>query len=67
VSGGRSASYGPDRGVSFPGLGDVVLVVAAALKAVPVAWPRWSAAAVAPAYAIGSFAAFWFLERIWSL
>lgn len=44
-----------------------MLVVAAALKAVPVAWPRWSAAAVAPAYAIGSFAAFWFLERIWSL
>lgn len=39
-----------------------VLVLAAALKALPVAWPRWSA--VVPAYAIGSFATYWFLERI---
>jgi len=38
-----------------------VLLVAAALRKAPVAWPRWSHAV--PAYAIGAVAAFWFLQR----
>ncbi len=39
-----------------------VLVVAAALKAVPMRWPEWSAAL--PAYGIGSLAIYWFFERL---
>jgi len=39
-----------------------VLVVMAALKTLPVRWPRWSAAV--PAYGIGSLAAYWFIERV---
>jgi hydrogenase/urease accessory protein HupE len=42
-----------------------VLAVAAALRRVPVAWPRWAEAV--PAYGIGAMAAFWFLERAASL
>ena len=42
-----------------------VLLAAAALRRVPVAWPRWAAAA--PAYSIGTMATFWFLERAVSL
>jgi hydrogenase/urease accessory protein HupE len=38
-----------------------VLLAAAALRRVPVAWPRWTKAV--PAYGIGTMAAFWFLER----
>jgi hydrogenase/urease accessory protein HupE len=38
-----------------------VLLVAAALRRVPVAWPRWAQAV--PAYGIGAMAAFWFLQR----
>lgn len=39
----------------------VVLLVAAGLRKIPVAWPQWSRAV--PAYAIGAMAAFWFLQR----
>lgn len=39
----------------------VVLLFAAALRRLPLAWPRWSAAI--PAYGIGAMAIFWFLER----
>ncbi len=42
-----------------------VLLVAAALRRVPVAWPRWAQAV--PAYGIGTMAAFWFLQRAVSL
>jgi hydrogenase/urease accessory protein HupE len=38
-----------------------VLLVAAAVRKVPVAWPRWSHAL--PAYGIGATSAFWFLQR----
>ena len=38
-----------------------VLLTAAALRRVPVAWPRWMTAV--PAYGIGTMAAFWFLQR----
>lgn len=38
-----------------------VLLLAAALRKVPVAWPRWTKAL--PAYGIGAMAAFWFLQR----
>lgn len=38
-----------------------VLLVAALLARLPWTWPRWSAAL--PAYAIGTMAAFWFVER----
>ncbi len=40
----------------------VVLLIGAALRALPVPWPRWSAAV--PAYGIGSAAVYWFFERI---
>lgn len=39
----------------------VVLLAAAALKRLPLAWPKWSAAL--PAYGIGALAVFWFLQR----
>ncbi|HKH43817.1 MAG TPA: HupE/UreJ family protein [Thermoanaerobaculia bacterium] len=42
-----------------------VLLVAAALRKVPVAWPRWAQAL--PAYGIGAMATFWFLQRAVSL
>jgi len=42
-----------------------VLLVAAALRKIPVAWPRWTKAV--PAYGIGAMAAFWFLQRAVSL
>jgi len=42
-----------------------VLLVAAALRKLPVAWPRWARAV--PAYGIGTMAAFWFLQRAVSL
>jgi hydrogenase/urease accessory protein HupE len=42
-----------------------VLLVAAALRRLPVAWPRWAEAAVP--YGIGTMAAFWFLQRAVSL
>jgi hypothetical protein len=42
-----------------------VLLVAAALRRIPVAWPRWAKAALA--YGIGTMATFWFLERAVSL
>lgn len=42
-----------------------VLLSAAALRKVPVAWPQWTKAV--PAYGIGAMAAFWFLERAVSL
>jgi len=38
-----------------------VLLVAAGLRKVPVAWPQWAKAM--PAYGIGTMAAFWFLQR----
>ena len=38
-----------------------VLLVAAALRRIPVAWPRWVKAALP--YGIGAMAAFWFLQR----
>jgi HupE / UreJ protein len=37
------------------------LALAWALRALQVAWPRWSEPL--PAYAIGTVAAFWFIER----
>jgi hypothetical protein len=40
----------------------VVLLGMAALKALPVRWPRWSA--MVPAYGIGSFAVYWLIERV---
>ena len=42
-----------------------VLLGAAALRRLPVAWPQWSRAL--PAYGIGTMATFWFLERAVSL
>jgi hypothetical protein len=42
-----------------------VLLAAAALRRIPVAWPRWAQAV--PAYGIGTMAAFWFLQRAVSL
>ena len=42
-----------------------VLLVAAALRKVPVAWPQWAKAV--PAYGIGTMATFWFLQRAISL
>jgi hypothetical protein len=33
-----------------------------ALRALPVPWPRWAPAL--PAYAIGSLAVYWFIERL---
>lgn len=42
-----------------------VLLVAAALRRIPVAWPRWSQPV--PAYGIGVMATFWFLQRAVSL
>jgi hypothetical protein len=38
------------------------LALAWALRQLHVAWPRWSEPL--PAYAIGTVAAFWFIERI---
>jgi len=38
-----------------------VLLVAAALRRVPVAWPQWAKASLA--YGIGTMATFWFLQR----
>lgn len=38
-----------------------VLLLGAALKRLPLTWPRWSKAL--PAYGIGALAIFWFLER----
>lgn len=43
----------------------VVLLVAGALRRVPVTWPRWAQAV--PAYGIGTMAAFWFLQRAFLL
>jgi hydrogenase/urease accessory protein HupE len=42
-----------------------VLLAAAALRRVPIAWPQWAQAV--PAYGIGTMAAFWFLQRAVSL
>jgi len=42
-----------------------VLLVAAALRRLPVAWPRWAKAALA--YGIGAMATFWFLQRALAL
>jgi hypothetical protein len=42
-----------------------VLLVAAALRRVPIAWPQWAKAV--PAYGIGMMATFWFLQRAVSL
>jgi hydrogenase/urease accessory protein HupE len=42
-----------------------VLLVAAALRRLPVTWPRWAKAAVP--YGIGTMATFWFLQRAVSL
>ena len=42
-----------------------VLLVAAALRRIPVAWPQWAKAV--PAYGIGTMAVFWFLQRALSL
>jgi hydrogenase/urease accessory protein HupE len=42
-----------------------VLLVIAALRKMPLAWPRWAKAV--PAYGIGTMAAFWFLQRAVSL
>lgn len=42
-----------------------VLLVTAAIRKVPVAWPQWAKAV--PAYGIGTMAAFWFLQRAISL
>jgi hydrogenase/urease accessory protein HupE len=42
-----------------------VLVIAAAIRRIPVAWPQWAKAV--PAYGIGTMAAFWFLQRALSL
>ena len=42
-----------------------VLLVGAAIRRVPVAWPQWARAV--PAYGIGTMAAFWFLQRAVSL
>jgi len=42
-----------------------LLLVAAALRKIPVAWPRW--AKTVPAYGIGTMATFWFLQRALSL
>lgn len=42
-----------------------VLLAAAALRRLPVAWPRWSQAV--PAYGIGTMATLWFLQRAVSL
>jgi HupE / UreJ protein len=39
-----------------------VLLVAAALRRLPVAWPRWANATLA--YGIGMMATFWFLQRV---
>ena len=38
-----------------------VLLIAAALRKIPVAWPQWARAI--PAYGIGMMATFWFLQR----
>jgi len=43
----------------------VVLLLWAFLTRLPVAWPR--PVELIPAYTIGSLAAFWFLERTWSV
>lgn len=40
----------------------VVLAAMVALRALPVPWPRWAPAL--PAYAIGSLAVYWFIERL---
>ncbi|MFL6195209.1 MAG: HupE/UreJ family protein, partial [Thermoanaerobaculia bacterium] len=42
-----------------------VLLVAVALRRLPVAWPRWSKPALA--YGIGAMASFWFLQRALAL
>jgi hydrogenase/urease accessory protein HupE len=42
-----------------------VLLVAAALRKIPVAWPQWAKAV--PAYGIGTMAILWFLQRAVSL
>ena len=47
------------------GMNAAVLLVAAGLRRIPIAWPRWAEAV--PAYGIGTMAAFWFLERAASL
>jgi hypothetical protein len=55
------------KGTGLPGRLDLgaaaatALLVAAALRKVPVAWPQWAKAV--PAYGIGTMAAFWFLQR----
>lgn len=38
-----------------------VLLIAAALRKIPIAWPQWARAI--PAYGIGTMATFWFLQR----
>jgi hydrogenase/urease accessory protein HupE len=42
-----------------------VLLVVAAIRRTPVAWPRWAKAV--PVYGIGTMATFWFLQRAVSL
>ena len=42
-----------------------VLLVAAAVRKLPVSWPQWSQAV--PAYGIGAMPTFWFLQRAVSL
>ena len=42
-----------------------VLLVIAALRRLPIAWPQWAKAV--PAYGIGTMATLWFLERAASL
>ena len=42
-----------------------ILVARSTLAAIPIRWPR--VAAQIPAYAIGTFAAFWVLERVSAL
>ncbi len=42
-----------------------VLLATAALRKLPMTWPRWAQAL--PAYGIGSLAVFWFLQRVMGL
>ena len=43
----------------------VVLLIAAAVRRVPISWPQWSHAV--PAYGIGAMSAFWVLQRTFAL
>ncbi|HKH45230.1 MAG TPA: serine hydrolase domain-containing protein [Thermoanaerobaculia bacterium] len=65
TDGGSHCRCDPRHAVRRESFRAAVLLVAVALRKVPITWPRWAQAV--PAYGIGTMAAFWFLQRTVSL